>query len=186
VPRVHGYLFSIDADRGRLTAVGTEEFGIPLVLEFDGAGWRRVELPALPAQTSLYDVDGRWAVGVTAGDDSPEIPLALERIAGVWERASVPDLEWASLDSVAAAAPDDVWAFGRLDISQGEPEPNFVWSVLHYDGNAWSVASDPSSPDGDWGDPRGSAAAGRTGEVWAIGELVGAGGLVRNRTVHGC
>ena len=186
VPRAYGYLSSIDADRGRVTAVGTEDFGIPLVLEFDGTKWRRAELPSLPAQTNLFDIDGRWAVGVTTSDDSPEVPLALERIAGVWERATVPDLDWASLDTVSAVAPDDVWAFGRTDTSQGEPEPHFVWSVLHHDGSAWSVVSDPSSPDGATGDPRGSAAVGSTGEVWAIGQLVGAGGRVLNRTVRGC
>jgi hypothetical protein len=167
--------------------VGVEDFGIPIVLEFNDRRWRRATLPALPPQSRLDAVDGRWAVGVTTGTLSPEIPLVLERRSGVWERATVPELEWSSLETVAVVAPDDVWAFGRLDITQGEPEPNFVWSILHFDGDVWSAVSNPSAPSLDIGDPTDAVAVGRTDEVWAVGQLYHSDELhVFLRSLHGC
>jgi hypothetical protein len=187
VPRTYGFLWSIDARAARVTAVGTEEHGIPLVLEFDGTRWRRAELPDLPVLTSLSGVDGRWVVGATRGVESPGAPLVLERRSGIWERAVLPALEWASLESVVTVADDDVWAFGRLDITQGEPEANFVWSMLHFDGSTWAIAPTPSAPGSDYGYPEGATAVGDTGQVWAVGQLYGLGEL-RDfiRSAHGC
>jgi hypothetical protein len=119
-------------------AVGTIDAGRPfsgqtLAMHWDGVAWRPVRTPT-PASgdevTSVSALPGgrAWMVGSFWPDALTGKPLT-ERLAG--DRGTVVRAPGqASLEGVAAVAPDDVWAVGS--------------AIYHWDGVAWRIVVGPS------------------------------------------
>jgi hypothetical protein len=105
----------------------------PLILHYDGAGWRRVASPALGARGILADVTAvsprdAWAAG-QAGSK-----VLIEHWDGTaWTRVPSPRAG-GFLAGIAAASARDVWAVGA----------GTGTLVLRWDGTAWHRVPAPS------------------------------------------
>jgi hypothetical protein len=92
----------------------------PLLVRWDGRGWRRIAVQHPGNQAELFDVEGvpgggAWVVGTYgSGDPSQYRTLALRRREGTWRRVSSPNgagrASW--LTSVATADAGHAWAAG--------------------------------------------------------------------------
>ncbi|MEI5097372.1 hypothetical protein RB200_00245 [Streptomyces sp. PmtG] len=138
----------------------------------DTASWRHVPVPAeVRPQAALNEAvafgpDRAWAVGADAvGRSAPGFPLALRWNGTAWQRQGLPGIRWqGELLSVAATAPNDVWAVGR-DAAGGA-------RLLRFDGTAWRESKPPS------GAALTKVVTGG-GETWLIGTRDGAQALLR-------
>jgi hypothetical protein len=74
------------------------------------------------------------------------------------------DGSWSSLDAVAAASPNDVWAVGYSQQTGSSP---FQTLVEHWNGGTWSIVPSPNAIDG-WSLLTGVLAI-SPNNVWAVG-----------------
>ncbi len=167
---------------------GADDGQGPVVLHFDGAEWER--------RSTGYRGD-LWWVHATAqgpvflgGSDA----LWLRYEAGEFKRLATPGLGKHTIFSIAAAAPDDVYAVGAAAGRNG-----FIW---HYDGQVVTELALPEAlPEDEHHDAPGlfKVWAASTTDVWVVGahgvvlrgdamrgfELVQSGGEEILFTVHG-
>lgn len=156
------YLTGVDAlAADDVWAVGSGDDDAPgapkttsgVIFHFDGTAWATTPIPDLPAgvESDLEDITGAWAAGHTESDGVSR-PLILHREGGKWAVSPTPDLPGVELTSVAATAPDDVWAVGSPA------------TVLHFDGATWNRVDVPVT-----GKPVLNSVAVASGDVWAAG-----------------
>ena len=190
-------------------AVGSVR-GAPYAVRWNGAVWRTVALPAAPGGGSLNAISGTaadlWLVGAAA-DAAHVLTMHFDGVR--W--STVPDagVSDGGLLTVAAIAPNDVWAGGDAllqhydgtqwrDVSQtfsGVHEAlaalssNDVWlgaagGVASYDGAAWQsvTARQMGLPAGASAQFAGVSALSPT-DVWAAGTL-GTGSASTPVVVH--
>jgi hypothetical protein len=142
-------------------------FTASLVRHWDGQAWSDVPSPSPgDIETNLLDVAALsatdlWAVGsADQGTDT-----VVEHWNGSdWSVVASPDVGHDNeLQSVAAQAPDDVWAVGH---TWPAPDGSSGTLVEHWDGSKWRVVPSPSQ--GDRSHLYGVTAAGPD-DVWAVG-----------------
>jgi hypothetical protein len=129
---------------GRMRSAGNDR---PLIERWNGTSWRVVEDPApLSHSSGLRDIaairtTSAWAVGWTVDGDGTYRTL-IERWDGrVWRLVAGPPIRGdAVLSSVAARAPDDVWAIGW-----SWTQSRTLSLVLHWDGSTWATERLPSA-----------------------------------------
>jgi len=150
-----------------LWAVGRSQHR-SLTLHSDGSKWKVVPSPNLEHGIELEDVvslaqDDAWAVG-SSENDLDTVNVALHWNGQKWSIVPTPQPGGDGLDrlsAVDAAGPDDVWAVGTYEGDQVYDRS----LVLHWDGNAWSVVSNPcDTPGGLTGITVLSAS-----DIWAVG-----------------
>jgi hypothetical protein len=159
----------------RSKAGHTQAFILALV----GQTWQTVAGPGkIPADTELYGAafvseTEAWAVGQRQVSSSEYDPLLMHFSGGKWTSVAPPATgQFASLKSVAANGPDDVWAVGVGDSSQ----PPFAGRLtMHWDGASWMLV-----PAGDFGSLWGVGIA-RSGAAWAVGAELGDSLILRSR-----
>ncbi|MEV0797888.1 hypothetical protein AB0I34_09370 [Kribbella sp. NPDC050281] len=115
---------------------------------------------------NLDDIDSRagetWAVGGDQIDGfQDQRPLALRWDGKRWKATAQPVRTNATLQSVAVAGAENVWAVGEDRADPATPKP----LVMHWNGARWRVVPGPSVPTGSFG----SVAIGPNGAVWAAG-----------------
>jgi len=132
-----------------------------VVYHWDGTEWTHVITPVESlAGSFLQDVDAIaaddiWAVGEVLGE-----PLFMHYDGSAWTIAPSPPTSLAqSVDEVAAAASDDVWA-----VSYGN-EKRFY----HFDGVAWDKVEFPEVPGATNIDLHGAMGTSGSCDVWAVG-----------------
>ena len=150
-------------------AVGLEITGggsgqVPLVMHWNGSVWQQVGTPNPGTFSGLTGVEASsatnaWAVG-TSFNGSISAPIAMHWDGTQWLTVAVPNpaVNGATLQSVSAVGPNDVWAFG---LQYTDPMGDSVPLIEHWDGTTWSVAqSAPGTPPpGDSGSLFGSTVA---------------------------
>ena len=103
--------------------------GAPFAINWNGAAWRAAVLPDTPDDGSLNAISGTatdlWAVG--AGADAAHV-LTLRYDGTSWSPVPDAGVSDGGLLTVAAIAPDDVWAAGDA-------------LLQHFDGTRWSDVS---------------------------------------------
>ncbi|MEV8096161.1 hypothetical protein [Kitasatospora sp. NPDC085879] len=145
----------------------------PLALHWNGSAWAAVPTPGTEGDALLLGAaadraGGLWAVGVAYDPDGTGRPLTEHWDGRTWRivDAPGPDGGSATLESVAAVAPDDVWAVGSTTDEDGPARPY----LLHWDGRDWQSADPPAEADGQLH----AVAAAPDGTLWAAGEQPGA------------
>jgi len=141
-----------------------------LAERWQGRGWRRVPTPDRPAGVSFLNAvaavsaSDAWAVGLSRSPGGPARTLVLHWDGRRWSITASPNAGPGdnSLESVAAASPQDAWAVGYHD-SAGV----FRSLVEHWDGERWTIVRLPrlSGP----GDGLNAVGASASGAVWAVG-----------------
>jgi hypothetical protein len=144
-----------------------------LVVHWDGERWSRVATK--PRDVSFSDVGGSgpddvWAVGIGFRRDSSSYNVALHWNGVAWKSvliSSFPDVTTsqgnvvrigaATLQGVAARAPDDAWAVGELNGYEGA-------FIQHWDGKRWRL----SRLLGNAGDGLGRVEIISRNNVWAV------------------
>jgi hypothetical protein len=130
LPRLHAAasLTGIDAHSATdVWAVGNTVEG-PLVLHYDGMTWTRTATPRIG-----------WAKAITAGDDVHVVgssPTTLKRTDRTWTTPQALTSAREGLSTIAAGAPDDVWAGGSGWAGSGPT--SYQYPVLvRWDGTRW-------------------------------------------------
>ncbi|HUE05106.1 MAG TPA: hypothetical protein VMR62_36500 [Bryobacteraceae bacterium] len=94
--------------------------------------------------------------------------------APVWRAVTSPNVGPASfnqsnaLDGITAASSTDIWAFGSYSLANGSGNQKTL--LMHFDGNAWSIAPSPNPTEGGFPDDilfAGAALA--PDNVWIVG-----------------
>jgi WD40 repeat protein len=162
-------------------AVGSYAFGMTrrtLILQYIPAPC--VDAAALEAGApSMSTPAPSPTAAAPAGSASPTArPPAPLACPPAWE--IVPGPRGGTLQAVAARAPDDVWAVGRLD----QAPANTL--VLHWNGVRWRVVPSPNVGRGDNGLHGVVALA--ADNAWAIGHYTGEDGAAHPLILHwdGC
>ena len=111
--------------------------GLPALLHYDGAGWRRADLSGLGLEgTDLWWVHARAADDVFAAGENGTI---LRGDGTTFARMASPDTR--TVFGLWAAGPDEAWAVGGA-FGGGE---GFVW---HLTGGAWTEVPLPADHPG--------------------------------------
>ncbi|MEV6841858.1 hypothetical protein [Actinoplanes sp. NPDC051411] len=192
------YLGGVDAlDAKDVWAVssvlGNTVASTPSLLHYDGSSWQTAPAPAFPAATAndldgldMRTADDGWAVGETSTATLPAPtaqPLILRWQGGKWSGSPVPkSAAPGGLVAVAAASADDVWAVGtQAGLASSTRLTHGL--VMHFDGTAWSTVDLPAP----LGTSLNAVAVAGPGDVWAAGEICGAGcrGAVWHLTTAG-
>ena len=168
------------ASRDEAWAVGSMRTSEPIAFAWDGSRWSSETVPPLDGveEAELYGVTTSersvWAVG-RSRTGRRWSPLALERHGGVWRRAAAPAPGGvdATLRSVDAAAPDDVWAVGWTAGPGGRLET----LAMHHDGATWHRVPTPGT--GGRYDVLAAVDAVTAEEAWAVGWAIDADGVDR-------
>jgi len=129
---------------------------------YDGSGWARVRLPAVPDEVSAVSPDDIWALHGN---------VAWYWNGARWAASRIPDAAGdppASFSGLSAAGPSSAWVWRTV----GSPGPAAKVATLHWDGSSWRRAAagapadvvDSVTPDG-------------SGGLWATGVNVNPGGF---------
>jgi hypothetical protein len=130
-------------------AIGGSD-GSNVIEHFDGNGWSVVATPQpqgsiLEGITALSPTDV-WAVGYQR--NGAHLTLVLHYDGSSWTVVPSPNPSTAynadnELRSVAALAPDDIWAVGMYQNEQTSIHQHRTL-IEHWDGTSWSIVSSPS------------------------------------------
>jgi len=191
-------------------AVGSEQ-GAPFSEHWDGASWHSVALPAPPVAGGLNAISGSandlWAVGAAA--DGTRV-LTAHYDGTRWSYVPDAGVSDGGLLTVAAVAPDDVWAGGDAllqhwdgtqwrDVSQSfsgvrgalaAVSSSDVWlgagnGMAHWDGAAWRpVTAQQLGLSGHANAQIGAVSALSPTDVWAAGTLGASGASSAPLVVH--
>jgi len=173
-----GFLNAVDgAGPGDVWAVGNTRQGedgvdLPLIMRWQGAGWRVVPTPPVRTAT-LHDVtavaaNDVWAVGSTFSlEQFRTVPYALHWNGVTWQQVAVPApaSDGGRFYGVGALGPNRVYAAGEAWA------PGRVSTlVMRWNGTAWTREAAPS--------PAGAArlyaaSAAGPGRVWTAGDVAG-------------
>lgn len=166
-----------------------------LIERWDGQQWSVVKSPSPGTQdntligiTALSPNDA-WAVGQDGSTDVAgpnghriviEQPLTMHWDGQQWSVVSSPLLpgspQVSSLNTVAALAPDDIWAVGfvtgKVDsdppfVLQASPVQASQMLLEHWDGTQWSIVAVPAPGQGSA--LYGLARVPTTSQLWAVG-----------------
>jgi hypothetical protein len=162
-----------------------------LVEHFDGTQWSIVASPAFLATAGLLGISATsstdvWAVGETdwMGDAGPNpAPEALQFDGKSWSRAVVPAPPktpfGSGLLSVAAVAPNNVWAVG---FGTAGKDPNIHRTALieRFDGTQWSIVTSPVSGAASLA----GISAISANDIWAVGSVGSSSGVDQTLTLH--
>jgi hypothetical protein len=158
------FLFGVTAvSANDVWAVGQAGNVRALSEHWDGQAWTPVDVPSkrrghllAASAVSSHDV---WGVGVRVGGQGEDRTLTDHWDGSAWTQVpSVDQQAHGFLASVAAIAPDDVWAVGFGGLGA---------MAEHWNGTKWTLASVPR-PDSTNSTLNGVAAAGPN-DVWAVG-----------------
>ncbi|MFL6072076.1 MAG: hypothetical protein ACJ73S_01515 [Mycobacteriales bacterium] len=169
-------------------AVGTYHDGAlrrPLAQHWDGAAWRRQDLPLPVDDTSpngapkddieLHGISARadddvWAVGeagLIGGLSGSYRTLVYHWDGTRWQLVPSPNPHGTGLAhrlySVVAVGPSDVWAVGEYELPGQGSNP----LALHWDGTSWHEAFVPPGPN--LYNPLLDVTAAGAGGLWAVG-----------------
>jgi hypothetical protein len=161
------------------TGWGIDPTGTTIELLFaywNGRRWRLVPSPTplgsfqFGTAIAALSSDDVWAVGYDA-TLSPERTIAAHWDGRAWSLVPTLDLTDGTppdnrLESVAALAPDDVWAVGYEQNIDGQNRQRSL--VEHWDGASWSIVPSPNR-EGGGAELFGVTALGAD-DVWAVGE----------------
>ncbi len=167
----------------------------PLLLHFDGAGWRLSTVPNLGPPRRFYTTlagvvcaphTGCWTTGDYTAADGRVLALAAHMNSSGWRMLSLPDLgsqvHWAgpiAAHTTANMPPNDFRGVAC-------PEPNDCWGaeeylnptglmrfqLLHFDGRGWQEVSSPN-PAGPAGEAQfGEVACPAVNDCWAVGDVL--------------
>jgi plastocyanin len=170
------------------TLVKDTQVGPSSIEHYDGTSWSSVPTPQVAAlddtpygpRSGLADLaalsaNDIWAVGTISDGLDVETAGLIEHWDGTQWRV-VPSVGRAevgayglTLTSVAAYAPDDVWAVGRMRVTANFGLKTFI---EHWDGQRWSFVPSPNRGTPDSNDLLGVAAVARD-DVWAVGFTTG-------------
>jgi hypothetical protein len=149
--------------------IGFDTPGAALILHWDGTSWASVQTDAPENYpTTLYSIDALpsgdiWAVGTREAITPVTHPLIMHYAEGQWTQAPLTE-DIGDLSSVEAISPNDVWAVGTdWDSSLGQ----IVSRTIHWDGQTWSVVS---NPPGAQGCNLFGVTAESSERVWAVGQ----------------
>jgi len=129
-----------------------------------------------PVPGSYYDslygvtaisVNDIWAVGAYSNDGGTSyLTLMLHWDGTAWSQVPSPNqTTFNDLRSVAATAPNDVWAVGLY--SDCDLCLSFRTLIEHWDGSAWTIVSSPNG-NRDFNRPRGIAVE-SANSIWTVG-----------------
>jgi hypothetical protein len=166
-----------------------------LVMQYNGASWATVPSPSagqgasqLNAVTALAP-NNVWAVGFSTPVAPPKEAATLTLIEH-WDGTSWtvvpspnvgPNSEFQSnnLFGITAISSTDIWAFGSSFLANGSGNQQTL--LMHWDGNAWSIAPSPNPTKGDFLDDILFAGVSPSpGDLWIVGsedEAVTGGGF---------
>lgn len=145
-----------------------------LIEHWDGNAWKLVTSPNVPnAASNLLAVtvlapNDVWAAGSSSSANGQGGGVVIEHWDGrSWKLVPGPDLghQFATLESIAAVASNDIWAVGRAELTA---------LILHWDGVAWKQVASPKTVSG--GDLH-SVGIAPSQEVWAVGDEYVVGGI---------
>lgn len=152
-------------------AAGSYNNGFPqaLAARWDGQNWTIIPGTETGTGSQLYDIaalsdQNIWTVG---GSFSPatnnwEQPLIEHWDGQVWTVVALPSFgTTASLRSIAAVSPNDIWAVGMA------LEGNWRTLILHWDGQSWARVTSPNS--GIYGNYLFDVVALSATNIWAVG-----------------
>jgi hypothetical protein len=132
-------------------AVGGTGAGTNLIEHWNGTAWSVVATPQ-PAGSSLDSVAAispvnAWAVGSRRASTGADVTFVLHWDGRSWSEVPSPNPSTTGdavnqLRSVAALAPNDVWAVGMYENEQTSIHQQRTL-VLHWDGSQWSIVSSP-------------------------------------------
>lgn len=171
-------LWSVSASQvGDVWAVGQRRTGSGLIMHWDGARWRVVPAPNRGLLSAVFARTPRdvWAVGTrNRGGGSKTL---IEHWNGRrWTVVPSPNptaahgrRQFASLESVTAISPTDVWAAGTTVI--GVPAAGSRTLIEHWDGRRWTIVPSPNvrSARGFVNNLLFSISGSRPDDVWAVG-----------------
>ncbi|GAA3945997.1 hypothetical protein GCM10023085_30160 [Actinomadura viridis] len=111
---------------------------------WNGRTWTAVSAPGRVYSLHVTSAKNGWAVGV----DDEGRPQALRWNGTAWRPTTLPRLPIpeggnATLDSVLALSPSNVWAVGATSRLVGDDE-EFTPIVLHWNGTAWRTVTTPA------------------------------------------
>ena len=162
--------------------VGSRYDGVndrPLAEHFDGSQWVIVPVPA-PGNDAAYlrgvgssSGTDLWAVGYQTTHSGTETTLIEHYDGAAWTIVPSPNPTSPAsyLSSVAAVAPNDVWAAGHyLDGAL------YRTLVEHWDGTSWTIVQTPNGGDGA-NALNGIAVAGPN-DIWTVGYQLNVSGTV--------
>lgn len=135
---------------------------VPLAIHFDGSEWTDVEVPSVSNRHhQLNDVvalahDDVWAVGDYRNVAGPYRAITYHWDGSSWSHIPSPieDLPNSSLEDIAAAGPNDIWAVGNA------ADAGVI--LMHWDGSRWSLVQSPPNSGG-------SLAAAGPDDLWLSG-----------------
>ncbi|MEA2575164.1 MAG: hypothetical protein QOH93_2462 [Chloroflexia bacterium] len=139
----------------------------------------------------LTDIDATssndaWAVG--SKDNGSGEQLLIQHWDGTQWHESGQDLAAGipgNLEAVAAIAPDDVWAAGSLNYSGSSSYGRGVALLLHWGGEEWNTVQSPLPQDDSSTSSHISGLdAGAPGNIWAVGNYAGGGGVTTALAMH--
>jgi hypothetical protein len=140
----------------------------PIAFHWNGTQWTNVSVPAVGPNLNTFtgisalSSTDIWAVGWYYDSNGIGNPLTMHWDGMQWGNVPNPGTAGDALYSVAAIAPNDVWAVG---------ESGTHALVMHWDGSTWSIVSAPDSPASSqtllW-----SVAAVSNTDVWLVGAVV--------------
>lgn len=115
---------------------------------------------------TLNDIDAEpgvtWAVGTDLVDGFQDVrPLALRWDGKRWRATKQPMSSNSSLESVAVAGANDVWAVGEDRDDPSLPKP----LVMHWNGSAWQLVPGPAVPTGSFDEVQ----VAPDGSIWTAG-----------------
>lgn len=188
LPRLSGYtLQAVTAVSDHdVWAVGTGYGGtVTLAEHWDGTHWSVVPTPSLGQSAELVQTQGRYSGGLAgvaaiAGRNVWSVGFAFEHTAPLiehWDGAAwlpvpgptEPGQARHVLAAIAAVAPTDLWAAGRLDAiyRRGGAKP----LLLHWDGRRWTAVPGAPLPNDQGYSSLAGIAAVSTNDVWAVGSM---------------
>jgi len=168
-------------------AVGSSEGpGRPLralIEHWDGTAWSVTPSPAPPSPSILFSVaaiapDDAWAVGTQVVPGNVTQTLAMHWDGAAWSIVPTPNTGFVNnfIYSVAAAAPDDVWAVGTTASSSRA-------LALRWDGVAWSIVTTPDTGAGTRAILSDVAVVGPD-DIWAVGTVIDNNTTARTLVEH--
>jgi alpha-tubulin suppressor-like RCC1 family protein len=157
-------------------AVGESYVGVhthAIAAHWNGSSWTAATLPNPPGTSSAFSSvvdlapDDAWAVGWACGNGKTRT-LSEHWDGTTWSIVSSPDPLGSKggideLQAVAGTSPDDVWAFGNVDVSAG-----VALLYLRLIDGTWHVFNGPSGGT----DVFTSATAIASNDEWAVGDDV--------------
>jgi len=165
-------------------AVGTYEDNSgglsPLIEHWDGTSWSVIPSPNPPGSPTLGHIyllgvtalssKNIWVVGYVTDPGNDPLQTLIEHWNGTkWSIIPSPNLgtRYIELRSVAAMAPNNIWAVGFSEDTSGD----YYTLVEHWNGSSWNVTNSPDSADNPSSDLFGITVvrANSRDVAWAVG-----------------